>query len=172
MRFKNNSQRKAVMAKLKSGELKRFRCQGKQETIIMDVKALNKHLKRCQGNLDSDGDGVINKKDCQPLNPKKQGLLHDLIKKKQEYARKKEKELEKTQDSLLKQIDKESTTLKKHMIVQKQINDNKKLKQQLTELKKANFKQTKTGKIYAVITSDKAKKGYKRLGKNLSKLFK
>jgi len=172
MRFKSNSQRKAVMAKLRSGELKRFSSPGKQGSVIMDVKALDAHLKRAQGSLDSDGDGVVNKKDCRPLDARKQGLIHDLIKKKQDYVKSREKKLETEQDTLLKDIDKESTTLSKHLAVQKKINDNKKLKQELSELKKANFRQTRTGRIYAVITGSKAKAGYKRLGKNLSKIFK
>ena len=43
----------------------------------------NKQLKRRGVQLkpyqDTDKDGVINRKDCQPLNPKQQGLIHDIV---------------------------------------------------------------------------------------------
>jgi hypothetical protein len=44
---------------------------------------------------DADGDGVQNSLDCEPLNPKKQGVFDDLKKKVQEYEKKRdEKKLE------------------------------------------------------------------------------
>ena len=153
MKFKSNSQRKAVMAKLNYSQLR------------------NRGI-RLKPYSDTDKDGIKNYKDCKPLNPKEQGLIHDIIKKKEKFVKAREKKLETKQDELLKKIDSEKTTLNKHLQVQKQINDNKKLKQELNALKQANFKQTRTGKIIAVMTSEKAKKGFKRLGKNISKLLK
>ena len=130
MRFKNSNQRKAVMAKLTYSQL---RAKGVR---------LNPYA-------DSDRDGVKNYKDCRPLNAKEQGLIHDLIKKKNQYVKKREKELEKKQDKMLREIDSERTKLKRHLEVQKQINDNKKLKQELAEIKAANFRMSRTGKILA-----------------------
>jgi len=148
MRFKSSNQRKAVMAKLNYSQLR------------------NRGI-RLKPYSDTDKDGIKNYKDCKPLNPKEQGLIHDIIKKKQQYVKAKEKKLEQQQDTLLKKIDKERTTLKKHMIVQKQINDNKKLKQELSELKKANFYQTTTGRIIAgtkkAATSKTTKKFFKKI---------
>ena len=168
MRFKNSNQRKAVMAKLKNSSL--WKCDfchkpknlmemtANKKTIcgVCVDKNKNKTYNQLRNRgiklkpyADNDKDGVINMKDCKPLNPKEQGLIHDIIKKKQQYVKAREKKLEKTQDNLLKKIDEERTSLKKHLQVQKQINDNKKLKQELSELKKANFYQTTTGRIIA-----------------------
>ena len=96
---------------------------------------------------DADKDGVANIKDCRPLDPKRQGIIHDLIKKKQMFEKMRTKKLEKEQDRLLKKIDSEATTLNKVLKVQKKVQDNKNLKIQLSELKRQNFKQTKTGKV-------------------------
>jgi len=60
MKFKNSRQRKAVMAKLTYNQLK------------------NKGIK-IKPYIDSDKDGVLNYKDCKPLNPKEQGLIHDIV---------------------------------------------------------------------------------------------
>ena len=77
----------------------------------------------------------------------------------------KSKQLEREQDRLLKETDKEATTLKRHLAVQKKINENKKLKQQLNELKAANFRQTPAGKVVAV-----TKRGVVSLAKALKKV--
>ena len=130
MRFKNANQRKAVMAKLSFSQLK-------SRGVKLDYWK------------DSDRDGVPNIKDCKPLNPKQQGIIHDFIKKKNNYVKMKQKQLEKDQDKMLKEIDSEKTKLSKHLEVQRRINENKKLKQELSELKTANFYQTRTGKIVA-----------------------
>jgi len=45
---------------------------------VNDFSMYVKKKNKLKPNGDYDGDGVINKKDCQPFNPKKQGLLHDL----------------------------------------------------------------------------------------------
>ena len=60
MRFKNSNQRKAVMAKLNYSQLR------------------NKGIK-LNPYKDTDKDGVKNYKDCQPLNPKEQGIIHDIV---------------------------------------------------------------------------------------------
>jgi len=134
MRFKNSRQRKAVMAKLKNSSFKQIQRKGM--------------FLRYQG--DADKDGVVNIKDCRPLDPKRQGIIHDLIKKKESFEKKRSKNLEKEQDRLLKNIDKESTTLNKTLKVQKKIAENKALKNQLSELKRQNFQQTKAGKVVVV----------------------
>ena len=131
MRFKSSSQRKAVMAKLKNNNFHQLRKKG----VFL----------KYQG--DSDKYGVANIKDCRPLDPKRQGIIHDLIKKKQNFEKQRGKKLEKEQDKLLRDIDKEATTLNKTLKVQKKIQDNKRLKEQLADLKRQNFKQTKTGKV-------------------------
>jgi len=46
--------------------------------LTNSVNYVDKKLKNAI--KDSDGDGVINALDCQPYNPKKQGLVHDIIK--------------------------------------------------------------------------------------------
>jgi len=82
MKFKSHSQRKAVMAKM-----------------------------RAQQNyprMDFDGDGIPNKKDCDPFNPNKQGFLHNLqisrLKKQEEKIEKEregeQKKLEDLKDTL------------------------------------------------------------------------
>ena len=120
MKFKNSSQRKAVMARLNpmfrkykpyktvstknpelkkvsngmvmyKGELygakddlrynpKRVRLIRLNPTIPIKDKRRNiKHLRKHHPSEDADKDGVPNKTDCQPLNPKKQGFIHDAV---------------------------------------------------------------------------------------------
>lgn len=100
MRFKSDDQRKAVMAKLKGGK--------SVSSIHPSIISLNNSQLRKRGvklvpNKDIDRDGVKNKDDCAPLNPKKQGFLHDLaikrLKRKEEkLERIREKELRKLED--------------------------------------------------------------------------
>ena len=130
MTFKNSKQRKCVMAKLK----------GRQRTN-------NLHLKIMHPLEDTDRDGVKNRNDCVPLDPKRQGIIHGLIKKKQRFEKMRTKKLEKEQDRLLKKIDSEATTLNKVLKVQKKVAENKQLKNTLSDLKRQNFQQTKTGKV-------------------------
>ena len=155
MKFKSNAQRKAVMASLKD---KNFRQIQKRGVFL-----------RKQGDIDRDG--IVNIKDCRPLDKNKQGWLHDRLKRREkkmdEDIKKEQVKLEKKQDNMLAELDKESTTLKKHLVVQKKIDENKRIKQELKELKAANFAHTKTGKVVA-ITKAKSKK----TKKFLKKLFK
>lgn len=109
MRFKNASQRKAVMAKLTRGDYvmtphnrqvgqyqgmtkKGYKVvplnkrtpiiYSKDRPIDVSDKSYNQ-LKRLKAKIskfsDSDRDGVINFKDCRPLNPDEQGFIHDFI---------------------------------------------------------------------------------------------
>lgn len=124
MRFKNASQRKAVMSKLKGQNFQQLRRSGIRLSY--------------QG--DYDKDGVVNIHDCKPLDDKKRGFFHRKVKAKSI-------DLEKEQDKLLKEIDKESTTLNKQLKLEKRLQDNKKLKDTLSQLKKERFYHTKTGKV-------------------------
>lgn len=126
-------QRKAMFAKLSNKNMNFTQLQRKGVFL------------KYQG--DADKDGVKNIKDCRPLDPKRQGIIHDLIKKKESFEKKRSKQLEQEQDKLLKNIDKESTTLNKTLKVQKKIQENKALKNQLSDLKRQNFQQTRAGKI-------------------------
>ena len=176
------------------GVIKVFKQKGSKERVAMDITALDKSLKgltakqlnkkgvRLAPNKDTDRDGVKNSKACRPLDKKWQGIIHDFIKKKEKKMNKnlkeKQKQLEKEQDNLLKNVDKESTTLKKHLKIQSQINDNKRIKEELKNIKKANFEQTAAGKILvstksgAVTIGQKTAKGVTALGTGLSKIAK
>jgi len=135
-------------------------------------KAMFARLKRNQPYKDYDRDGVVNKFDCNPVNPNKQGWIHDLKKRHSIKVRKKEKELEKEQDKLLREIDDESTGLKRQLELQKRINENKRLKEEVKQIKKARFEMTPAGKAVAFVRSPKTqktvKKGLKKLWKEIS----
>ena len=76
MKFKSDKQRRCVMAQLKKG-----RMPSNLPTILKN--ASNPKLKRMgvrlPPNKDTDRDGIINKKDCMPLNKKEQGIIHNLV---------------------------------------------------------------------------------------------
>jgi len=81
MKFKSKKQQAAVMAKLRaSGLSPRL-----QQAIMEDPKLMDSTFKQIQNKRvflkyqdDADKDGVKNVKDCRPLDPKKQGLIHDV----------------------------------------------------------------------------------------------
>ena len=79
---------------------------------------------------DADKDGIANIKDCKPLDPHKQGIIHEWIKKREKNMdkelAKKNKTLEKQQDKLLAQADNEKTKLQKYQLIEKKILENKK----------------------------------------------
>jgi hypothetical protein len=155
---------------------------GKTSTVVKHPRALKNmtysQLKakgiKLSPRRDADGDGVINMKDCRPLNKKEQGIVHDLIKWKEKRAKEHDKKLEEKQDRLLKQLDNERTKLKKSQVVMKAVAQNKKLKAELRELKRANFRATKTGKVVAFVrdpkTGRKVSKTLKQFGKALDSL--
>lgn len=151
MRFKSDKQRCAVMAKL-----------AKQHP-----------------RADFDRDGVINKQDCQPYNPKKQGFLHNLtirrLKKQEEHLEtKREKEQKKLEDlkdelNARNAVTQKKLSIQQARLKQKQavINEINKEKQELKRIKtlqkkadKAIFNQTLAGKI-----SNKAKTATKEFKK-------
>ncbi len=124
---------------------------------------------------DADKDGVMNIKDCRPLNKHQQGFVHELLKKAKKQAeakaKKRDKKLEAEQDRLLKQLDNEQIKLKKSRLVQKRVHNNLVLKQELKRLRAANFRATPTGRIVAILTDPKSgkktKKGFNKFLKEI-----
>lgn len=147
---------------------------------------------------DSDGDGVVDAKDCEPNNPKKQGYLHDLHirilrKKEEKIEKKREKELKKLEDlkdtlEEKRKVAQAKTDIKSARLNQKQAvidelnrekNKIKELKEQNRQAKKAIFDATPAGKATKAskkaisatkkfFQSPKTKKFFKKLGKQLS----
>ena len=66
---------------------------------------------------DLDGDGVPNDKDCEPLNPKKQGRLHDL---QIALLRRKEEKLERVREKELKKLEDTKDSLKEKQAIASQ----------------------------------------------------
>lgn len=106
----------------------------------MSYSQLKRHNIHLAPKHDADGDGVVNFKDCQPLNPKKQGLLHDLqvrrLEKQEERLElkreKEQKKLEDLQDKLQRRQGISSKKnkigalrLKQKQVIIDQINDEK-----------------------------------------------
>jgi len=91
MKFKNHNQRKAVMASLRN----------KNYRQINSVIKIHPHK-------DSDRDGVVNIKDCKPLNPNKQGFFHDLqmksLKAKEQRLEDKRRDEQKKLETVLEQL--------------------------------------------------------------------
>jgi len=85
MKFKSNSQRKAVMMKLSNKSYSQLANSGIRLRKTGDV----------------DGDGVQNSKDCKPFDPKKQGWLHDQQIK---HLKKKEAKLENIRKAEMKKL--------------------------------------------------------------------
>ena len=191
MRFKNDKQRKAVMASLRNQGFshtsakfivdKNPKLMGlsprlqeairkNPELAKLNFQELKKRGVFLKFQSDSDKDGVVNIKDCKPLDKRHQGLLHVLIKKKNELVKRRAVRLEQKQDALLNKIDSERTKLKKQLRVQQELKQNKKLKNELIALKKARFALTPAGRITAFAApkiQKAARKGLKRLEKEL-----
>lgn len=121
-----------------------------QQRKAMFARINNTRLKRSHPLQDADRDGVVNSKDCQPLNPKRQGFLHKLtirrLKKKEERVeQQREKEQKKLNDlrdelGLRNKITAKKVRLKRAELKQKQavieeLNDEK---SKLATVKRAN----------------------------------
>ena len=122
---------------------------------------------------DSDSDGVVDSKDCEPFNPKKQGFMHDfhvkrLRAKEEKLEAKREKEMRKLEDikDKLKErqgIASQKADIKSLKLQQKQaiIDEINTEKQKTNKLKQANIKAKKqldkltiTGKVKTEIKKD------------------
>jgi len=153
-----DSQRKAMFAK-------------------MNYQQLRRHV-RISPYADSDKDGIINKKDCKPFNPKEQGFFHDLqvkrlkrIEEKLETKREQEqRKLEDIKDKLneKRNIANKKLGVKRLELKQKQavIDEIKREKEQTQLLKEAN-KKTKE-ELDKYTTTGKIKKGAKFVGGKLA----
>ena len=116
---------------------------------------------------DTDKDGVSDYKDCQPYNPKKQGILHDWqmkrLKKQEQKLEEQRKKIEQkteTQREILDQkmaVSQAKENKKKALMQQKQsvIDEINKEKQRIKDLKEANrkakqeiFNKSPTGKVF------------------------
>lgn len=193
MAFKSDKQRKKVMSMLNSSS-------GNNTPRILKNSSY-KQLKRKGINLDpnkdSDKDGVKNKNDCKPLDPKKQGILHDfqikrLRKMEAKLEAKKNKELKKLEAATEILKEKQSIASKKADIQRIKFNKKQSVidevnreKKTIRDLKEANkaakqqlFKLSVTGKTVGkskqVIGATKAflnKKSTKRTLKKIGKIF-
>ena len=117
----------------------------------MTYKQLKRSGSRIKPYADSDRDGVVNKRDCRPLDPKKQGKLHDMA---MSRLRAKEQRLENARIRLAKKIETQRETLAIKRVIknkklsmrqvkvkQKQvlINEINKEKAQFEKLRRANY---------------------------------
>ncbi len=143
MPFKTDRQRKAFFARLNSNA-------PETPTMIRDKNSSYQELKR-RGIIvnpkgDADKDGVINIKDCKPLDAKKQGKLHDLaisvLKKKEEFVeRRREKQMAKLEDLRDKLKARRAVLTERNALqAEKQavIDEAQKEKQAIQDLKSAN----------------------------------
>lgn len=180
MKFKNNSQRKAVMAKLKN-------ITNTEYTKFINKASRQKNITRMHAhvvkNMDYDGDGIKNKNDCKPFDPEKQGWMHNMtlqwIKRKEEkIERQREKAQQKYNDTMdelraRRALSKKNINLKNIQLKTKQnmINELNREKEQLSKIKNAERKANKEIDKYTKLGKLKSRigKGYQiaksRIGK-------
>ena len=124
----------------------------KRKLTYAKAKRLNPRLRAY---ADTDRDGVVNKRDCRPFDPKKQGRLHDLSIRR---LKAREQSLENERMKVMKRVEKTRETLKlkssignKKLTItqaklrQKQalINEIKRERGKIAELKRFNMKAKK-----------------------------
>lgn len=176
MRFRNNSQRKAVMAKLRnmgfSDTSAKFYAQkgiNPDEIRNENFKQLAKKGIYLKYQEDKDKDGVKNVNDCKPLNSSKQGVLHDwqmkrLKKQEEQYESRREaqqKKLEDLKDELVqrKKVFDTKTGARQAELAQKQavINEINTEKEKLKGIEKAEAQASKEMDKYTVTGRAKTK---------------
>lgn len=108
MRFKNRSQRAAVMAQYRSMGFSNVSAKYYTKKGLSPETAKNSTFKQLEKkgiwlkySDDKDGDGIRNIKDCRPLDPKRVGVLHDWkMKRLKAQEEKLEKKRERAEDKL------------------------------------------------------------------------
>ena len=168
MRFKSRRQQAAVMASLRA---KGISVSQAKRMTFSQLKNRGVYLRY---QADSDNDGVVNVRDCRPLDPKQQGWIHDVIVKAGDTFGKVKGEIEsgieevKVKNELRRQaqideerakierlqererlkIQKESMQAQQRNDIERERLELDKLRAQRRELEKERFKASSIGKAY------------------------
>jgi len=185
MKFKSDKQRKAMFSRMNANDKIKIH---KSKIPLSELKKLNfNQLQRKDVKItktgDYDKDGVVNIKDCKPLDPKRQGILHDvsikLLKKREELVEKKrEKQLKELHDlkdklNVVKARNQlNNAKIKEKQVIVEEINREKReiqnLKKQNQTAKRIINNSTMTGRVKQSII-DKSNKALNDTKKSLKK---